>query len=104
MIIYLITSVIIEAKDRLEQQAFNEDQSSAVYVVFRTPLEFLGDVEVIDNVMIRALRIEQEVSLYTLIDQGRRYKGIDFTIRAESPFNQLYNGQNLGFEESLSAK
>ena len=68
MIIYLITSVIIEAKDRLEQQALNEDQSSAVYVVFRTPLEFLSDVEVIDNVMIRALRIEQEVSLYTLID------------------------------------
>ena len=57
MIIYLVTSIIIESKQKLEQQAL-EDVSSAVYVVFKSPLGFLSDMAVIDEVLRRAIEIE----------------------------------------------
>ena len=71
----------------------------------------MREMETLDRILLTALKIEKTHSLYTLVEQGRRYKTIDFngriiefTKRPQSPFNQLYNGQRLGFEETEKSK
>ena len=88
-----------------------EDQASASFVVFRTPLSVMREMETLDRILLTALKIEKTHSLYTLVEQGRRYEGndfngrsIEFTERSQSPFNQLYNGQLLGFKETEKSK
>ena len=48
MLVYICASVVIEEKQKLEIQAQNEDQSSATFVVFRAPLEFIAKDGIID--------------------------------------------------------
>ena len=42
--------------------------ATASYVVFRTPLEFMSRMDVLDSVLLRALKMEKDISLHTLID------------------------------------
>ena len=57
MLVYVCVGVILECKDRLEEQAL-EDQASASFVVFRTPLDIMKSVDNLDNILLRALQIE----------------------------------------------
>ena len=66
MVVYICVSVILERRERLESAAY-EDQAAASFVVFGSPLEFMSKDGTIDAVLLRAIQIEKEVPLHTLL-------------------------------------
>lgn len=68
--------------------------------MFKAPLKKLDDMENIETVIRTALDLESQYPIHSLLKLAQTQKGIELTQRQESPYKQLYAGQNLGFEES----